>query len=132
MGSIFHEMTDTELDKQLDELRREVRELRFTFASVRSLQNPARVKRAKRDIAAIHTVREERARGISDVKPKSERKGKKGKPKAEKAPAKAREETPESKPAKKKVSTKAAEGKAAKEASDSTEGKKAKKKASKK
>lgn len=116
MGSPFHEMTDEELTKQLDEFRGELREQRFNFAVVRSLQDPGKTRKLKRNIARILTVQTERERGISEVQPKSG--GKK-----DKAPKKTETTEPQ---AAKKVAKKAAKKTAKKTA------KKAAKKAAKK
>lgn len=85
MGSVFHEMTDEELDKQLVAARSELRELRFNYAVVRSLQDPARVGKLRRNVARILTVRKERGLGITGIKPKTDRR--KGKGAAKSKPA---------------------------------------------
>lgn len=77
MGSIFHEMTEEELKQKVDENRSELRELRFNFAVARSVQSPARFRQLKKDIARMMTVLNERSKGISQVKAKTERKKKK-------------------------------------------------------
>ncbi len=82
MGSVFHEMTDEELVKEMDEAHSEIRELRFTFAVARSLQDPGRIRRLRRNIAAILTVQKERADGKATIKEKSGKKKKKDKKKA--------------------------------------------------
>ena len=76
MGSPIHEMTDEELVKQLDQYRGELREQRFNFAVVRSLQDPGKTRKLKRNIARVLTVQSERERGVAVIQPKSE-KGKK-------------------------------------------------------
>lgn len=60
MAVNYSEMTDKELDKQLDNSRNELRELRFTFAVVKSLQNPSRAGQLKRNIARILTLKRQR------------------------------------------------------------------------
>ena len=64
MACVFHEMTTEELEKQLELSRSELRELRFTFAVARSLQDPARVRKLKRNVAKILTVTRARQLGI--------------------------------------------------------------------
>lgn len=59
----LRDMTDDELDKKLSETRRELFNLRFQ-AATGALENPARVKLAKREIARILTVRQERETGL--------------------------------------------------------------------
>ena len=78
MGNIFHEMSDTEITKQLAENRSELRELRFTFAEARSLPDPDKVRRTRRDIARMLTVQREREMGLTEVKEKTNRKKSKG------------------------------------------------------
>ncbi|MBX7056489.1 MAG: 50S ribosomal protein L29 [Leptospirales bacterium] len=70
-------MSDEELKKQLVDSRRELMELRFNFAVARSLPNPARVGRLKRNVARILTVTQERAQGKATQKASSGRKKKK-------------------------------------------------------
>lgn len=76
MGSVFHEMTDEELKKQLLSSRRELMELRFNFAVARSLPNPSRVRQLKRNVARILTVNRERAMGKATQKASAGRKKK--------------------------------------------------------
>ena len=52
-------MTDGELDRKLAETRQELFNLRFQSATG-ALENPARMKLAKREVARILTVRGER------------------------------------------------------------------------
>ena len=52
-------MTDEELDRRLHETRQELFNLRFQSATG-ALENPARMKLAKREIARILTVQNER------------------------------------------------------------------------
>ncbi len=77
MGSVFHEMTEDEIKSKIEENRSELRELRFTFAVARSVQDPARFKKLKRDVARMQTVLRERELGLSTQKEKTERKKKK-------------------------------------------------------
>jgi large subunit ribosomal protein L29 len=55
----LREMTDDELERVLSERRQELFNLRFQSATG-ALENPARLKLAKREIARILTVRVER------------------------------------------------------------------------
>lgn len=81
MAATFHEMNDEELSKQLEAARAEIRELRFTYAVARSLPNPARVGKLRKDVARIMTVRRARALGISKQAPVAEKSGTKTKQK---------------------------------------------------
>ena len=56
-------MTDDELDRKLTETRQELFNLRFQSATG-ALENPARLKLTKREIARILTVRQERERTL--------------------------------------------------------------------
>ena len=55
----LRDLTDDELDHRLAETRQELFNLRFQSATG-ALENPARLKLAKREIARILTVRNER------------------------------------------------------------------------
>ncbi|MDQ2981200.1 MAG: 50S ribosomal protein L29 [Actinomycetota bacterium] len=55
----LRELTDDELELRLAETRQELFNLRFQSATG-ALENPARLKLAKREIARILTVRNER------------------------------------------------------------------------
>ena len=55
----LRDMTDAELERVLSERRQELFNLRFQSATG-ALENPARLKLAKREIARILTVRVER------------------------------------------------------------------------
>ena len=55
----LHELTDEELQEKLGETRQELFNLRFQ-SSTGSLENAARMRLAKREIARILTVRRER------------------------------------------------------------------------
>jgi large subunit ribosomal protein L29 len=57
-------MTDEELDMRLADTRQELFNLRFQSATG-ALENPARLKYAKREIARILTVRNEREGSLS-------------------------------------------------------------------
>jgi large subunit ribosomal protein L29 len=55
----LHDLTDDELAQKLADTRHELFNLRFQSATG-ALENPARIKLAKREIARILTVRHER------------------------------------------------------------------------
>jgi large subunit ribosomal protein L29 len=55
----YRDMTDDELEHHLDDARHELFNLRFQ-AATGALENVARLKLAKREIARILTVRHER------------------------------------------------------------------------
>jgi large subunit ribosomal protein L29 len=76
MGIIYHEMTEQELNAGLEESKSELRELRFSYAIAKSLQDPSRVQTLKRNIARILTVKRERELGKAQIKQKTERKAK--------------------------------------------------------
>jgi large subunit ribosomal protein L29 len=59
----LRDLTDDELEHRLAETRQELFNLRFQSATG-ALENPARLKLAKREIARILTVRNERASSI--------------------------------------------------------------------
>ena len=50
----FHNMTDAELDKKLKDLKSELFNLRFRYASGQ-LENPISIRACKRDIARVNT-----------------------------------------------------------------------------
>jgi large subunit ribosomal protein L29 len=58
-ASKLRDLTDHELDERLSERRQELFHLRFQSATG-ALENPARLRLAKREIARILTVRTER------------------------------------------------------------------------
>jgi large subunit ribosomal protein L29 len=60
-SSQLREMTDAELERTLGERRQELFNLRFQSATG-ALENSARLRTAKREIARILTVRHERER----------------------------------------------------------------------
>jgi large subunit ribosomal protein L29 len=60
----LRDLTDDELEHRLAETRQELFNLRFQSATG-ALENPARLKLAKREIARILTVRNERASSIA-------------------------------------------------------------------
>ncbi len=55
----LRDLTDDELDRKLAETRRELFNLRFQ-AATGSLENTARLRLAKREIARLLTIRQER------------------------------------------------------------------------
>ena len=55
------EMTDLELENKLSDLKKELFALRFQLA-VNQLDNPARLKAVKKDIARIKTILVERSK----------------------------------------------------------------------
>ncbi len=60
------ELSVSELNSELSELKKELFKLRFQLAT-NNLDNPMRVKSVKKDIARIKTVMKERQlKGISD------------------------------------------------------------------
>jgi large subunit ribosomal protein L29 len=63
----LRDLTDEELEDRLADRRQELFNLRFQSATG-ALENPARLKLAKREIARILTVRNERAAGLNLVK----------------------------------------------------------------
>ena len=55
----LREMTDTELVKKLDELKKELFHLRFQHA-INQLENPMRLKAVRKEIAVVKTIIRER------------------------------------------------------------------------
>jgi large subunit ribosomal protein L29 len=64
----LRDMTDDELQVKLEERRQELFNLRFQSATG-ALENPARLKLAKREIARILTVRSERELAQEGINP---------------------------------------------------------------
>ena len=61
-GNEYHNMTDVELDKKLQDLKSELFNLRFRHASGQ-LENPLSIRVCKRDIARVNTeIRARRAK----------------------------------------------------------------------
>ena len=56
----IREMSSTDLNKELAELKTELFKLRFNLAT-NGLENPMKIKEVKKDIARINTVLSERA-----------------------------------------------------------------------
>lgn len=65
MAANIHEMTDEELLKQLENSRRELLDMRFSYATARSLQSPARVSQLRKTIARCLTVQNARKKGLT-------------------------------------------------------------------
>jgi len=59
----LRDLTDEELDRRLDETRQELFNLRFQSATG-ALENSARLRLAKREIARILTIKNERASAV--------------------------------------------------------------------
>ncbi len=57
--------TNTELDYELAQMKKELFELRFK-ASTANAANPARIEVLKRGIARANTVKNERAKGLAE------------------------------------------------------------------
>ena len=60
------DMTDAEMEEQLKSLRKELFNLRFQFAT-HQLNNPARIRLVRRDIARLLTIRRERKLNKEEV-----------------------------------------------------------------
>ncbi len=60
------DMTDAEIEEQLKSLRKELFNLRFQFAT-HQLNNPARLRLVRRDIARLLTIRRERELNKEEV-----------------------------------------------------------------
>ncbi len=58
-------LSETELDTKLAELKQELFNLRFQLA-VNQLDNPARIKAVKKDIARIKTIQRQRELAAND------------------------------------------------------------------
>lgn len=58
-------LTESELDTKLAELKAELFNLRFQLA-VNQLDNPARIKAVKKDIARIKTIQRQRQLAAND------------------------------------------------------------------
>lgn len=59
----IRQMTDTELDSKLLDLKNELFNLRFQLATGQ-LDNPMRIKAVRKDIARVKTIMRERELGI--------------------------------------------------------------------
>lgn len=55
----IREMNDVELNKKLDELKKELFNLRFQHA-INQLENPMRLKAVRKEIAVVKTILRER------------------------------------------------------------------------
>ena len=90
--------TDDELKSELDQLSKEVFNLRFQKASGQ-LENTSRVRVIRRDIARMKTIAaQKRAGSMPDIapQPKAEPKAKVAKPKAEKPKTEPKSKKPQS------------------------------------
>ena len=96
----FFEMTNDELNNTVNELKKELFELRFKQA-VAQLPNPLRIRECKKDIARAMTVLRQREIGIS-IEPTSTSKSKSSK-KAKTSKVVAKDTKPEAKVAEKEV-----------------------------
>ncbi len=67
----LRERTRQELDERLTELREELFNLRFQMAAHSQLEDPHAIRRARREIARIHTLLREDDRGKHKL-PKAE------------------------------------------------------------
>lgn len=56
------DLSSADLQNQLESLRAELRDARFQFGITRTIGNPARVRKAKKDISRILTLLHERNR----------------------------------------------------------------------
>jgi large subunit ribosomal protein L29 len=63
----YNELTISQLDTLLKDLEKEQRELRFDGV-VSTVENPARIKEVRRDIARIKTIMREMELGIREKK----------------------------------------------------------------
>ena len=61
--------TDSELDYDLENMKREMFDLRFK-SSTESLTNPARIRVLRRSIARIETILHERTTGVRGQEPR--------------------------------------------------------------
>jgi large subunit ribosomal protein L29 len=56
----WKDMSDTEIKTQLEEARKNLRQLRFDYAVTRSLQNPREIRNLRKKIARLLTLKRER------------------------------------------------------------------------
>lgn len=61
--------TDSELDYDLEQAKRELFDLRLR-ASSDNIASPARIRELRRSIARIHTIKHERATGVRGQEPR--------------------------------------------------------------
>lgn len=54
------ELKDSEIEQQLSEATKQIREGRFQFAIARSLENPKMIRDLKKKIARLKTIQRER------------------------------------------------------------------------
>lgn len=65
-ASEIRELTDEEMELKLDELRRDYLNVRFQLTTMQ-LENKSQVRKVKRDIARIHTIKTEREKAKKNV-----------------------------------------------------------------
>jgi large subunit ribosomal protein L29 len=56
----WKDMSDAEIKTQLEEARKNLRQLRFDYAVTRSLQNPREIRNLRKKIARLLTLKRER------------------------------------------------------------------------
>ncbi len=56
----WKDMSDAEIKTQLEEARKNLRQLRFDYAVARSLQNPREIRNLRKKIARLLTLKRER------------------------------------------------------------------------
>lgn len=54
------ELKDSEIEQQLLDATKQIREIRFQFAIARSLENPKSIRDLKKKIARLKTIQRER------------------------------------------------------------------------
>lgn len=60
----IRELSDLEIQKQIDDSRKQLRELRFQFAVARSVENPSAFRVLKKKIAQLLTIQHEKKLGL--------------------------------------------------------------------
>lgn len=66
----YNTMSDSELQTQLKDSRKELREHRFQYAVARSLENPLIIRNLKRKVAKLLTLQREREIAAEKAKAK--------------------------------------------------------------
>ena len=59
MAKDLHDLSDEELEKKLNEAKEELFNLRFQLSTAQ-LDNPLKIRKVRKDIARIETIRRER------------------------------------------------------------------------
>lgn len=59
---VLRNLSTDDLQVQLGNLRKEIRETRFQYGITRTIANPARYRKARKDVAKILTLLHERTR----------------------------------------------------------------------